>query len=220
MAKARATKEPKDLPELPPPNPHSRWVRLAFTLAPLILVLLARQIVLPNVDVAAVERVNMAPERYSIVALGILPFMSAALLVEVVAVLVPRWRHLRHGGVIGRAKLQRATNILAILLAVFQGYSTAVLFHNNGWVGAFGYPPLLLMMITLVAATMCLKLMADFISNRGLANGYGVMIGAFTVMDGVGDIWKRPELFTVGCADAALGKVIGIAALTWFGLEK
>ena len=56
-----------------------------------------------------------------------MPFVNACLLVELVALVVPRWSALRHGGPAGRAKLARASALLGIVLAAFQGWGVFVL---------------------------------------------------------------------------------------------
>src|SRR5262245_46989704 len=107
---------------------RQRWRRLAVTLllAP-ITVLALEHVPLPGVDVTAfrLELAGgwLAPSpNLSVLALGIAPLLSAFLVVELAALLVPRWSRLRHGGFEGRAKLARATLLVALVLACAQAY--------------------------------------------------------------------------------------------------
>ncbi|MBK9262787.1 MAG: DUF2007 domain-containing protein [Polyangiaceae bacterium] len=221
MTKARQAKEPKEHLEPPLPNPSSRWSRLAFTIVPVVVFLLAQQVMLPGVDAGAFAGWTGSTDQYNIVGLGIQPVISAALLVEIVAVLVPRWRHLRHGGAEGRAKLLRATTILAVVLAVFQGYAVNSVLQGPPFAAPGGILPALLITMTLVAGAMLAKLLADMMSHRGLASGYGVFIGVFAVVD-VGYSIRNlarsapTPMEVLGFA----GQIAGAAALTWFVLER
>lgn len=221
MTKARQTKEPKEHAEPPLPSPSSRWSRLAFTVVPVVVFLLAQQVMLPGVDAGAFAGWTGSTDQYNIVGLGIQPVISAALLVEIVAVLVPRWRHLRHGGAEGRAKLLRTTTILAVVLAVFQGYAVNSVLQGPPFAAPGGILPALLITMTLVAGAMLAKLLADMMSHRGLASGYGVFIGVFAVVD-VGYSIRNlarsapTPMEVLGFA----GQIAGAAALTWFVLER
>lgn len=220
MAKTRATKSPTAPPTLPPTNPLGAGSRLAFTLLPLLVFLFARQVTLPGVDRERLEQIHVSTDPYSIVALGIAPLMTAALLVEIVALIVPRWRHLRHGGTAGRGKLQRATNILTVALAVFQGYATAMHLQGNGFVPDAGILPTMFITTTLVGGVMLVKLIADFITSRGLANGYGVVLGAWCILDTVQTIWARRQVATLTDLVGILGRTAVFVAWTWFVVEK
>jgi preprotein translocase subunit SecY len=103
-----------ELPTAAAPKPPRRWVRLAFTFIPFFIYLLAERIPLPTVEHLMYARV---PEAYSIVAVGIMPWIIAFVIVEIMAAVVPGWRHLRHEGMNGRAKLRRTTNTLGLVIA-------------------------------------------------------------------------------------------------------
>jgi len=218
MAKSKQRKTAQETTELPLPSPHGRGTRLAITLVPIVVILLARQISLPGVDPGALTRSPLGTDQVSIIALGIMPMVSAALIVEIVAALVPRWQHLRHGGVSGRAKLQRAMDILSVVLALFQSYASAT--YLQPFTVHPGIGSQLRVMLTLMAGSMGLKLLADFVSTRGLVNGYGLLLGTSTILDiGYGLIVQRQPLTPLTMICLA-GKIIAIAVLTWFLLQQ
>jgi hypothetical protein len=210
MAKAAKPKGVKDSSELPLPNPHGRWTRLAFTIAPFIVYLLAERITLPGIDAFALERAGGSSATWSIVALGIMPWITAAVLVEIAAVVIPWWQHLRHGGVVGRAKLQRATNILGLIFSVFQAFSMTTLLQPASYTT----------LITLVAGAILTKLLAEMISRRGLANGYGVFFVGTMSLASVRTFLGEKQLFGWVDGLGVFVKIVACAALTWFVLTK
>lgn len=220
MAKARSEKKPSRNGDLPTPNPHGLGVRLAATVVPMVVLMIGRYVSLPNLDLAAVPPGSAMLDHTSVMALGVMPLLTAALLVEVAAVVVPRWRHLRHGGEIGRAKLQWATNIVFLILAFFQGYATAMLLQTQMMSHNVGIGAAMTTALTLVAGASILKLAADFATNRGLVNGYGVIIVAWTLIDLGNDIWLRRQFFTPITWLVLPGSIVVIGALTYFVLER
>jgi preprotein translocase subunit SecY len=117
--------------DLPPPsvpaprNRSNRWASLAFTVLPFLVYMLAECITFSGTGLMTVEPFWSSSVTHSIVALGIVPWIIATAIVEIIAVVIPRWRHLRHGGVSGRAKLYWAANILGLLIIAFQADSIA-----------------------------------------------------------------------------------------------
>jgi hypothetical protein len=97
----------------------TRTVRLLVTLAAPLVVWALGFVPLPGLQL---PRGYPASAATSIVALGLAPFLSATLLVELVARLVPGWNRLRHEGREGRAALRRAAVMLTLLLALVQSF--------------------------------------------------------------------------------------------------
>ena len=220
MAKARPEKKPPRNGDMPAPNPYGLGARLAATVVPLIVLVLGRYVSLPNVDFAAVPPGSAALDHANVLALGVMPLMSAAFLVEIAAVVVPRWRHLRHGGDIGRAKLQWATNIVFLILAFFQGYATATLLQTQMLLPNVGIGAAMTTALTLVAGAAVLKLAADFASARGLVNGYGVVVAAWCLIDIGHVVWFRRQLFTPMVWLVLIGEIVFIGLITYFVLER
>jgi hypothetical protein len=150
--------------------------RIAITVAGPALVLAATRIRLPGVS----AQTELPPEVISIVAMGILPFLSAALLVEVAAALIPPWRRLRHGGPAGRAKLTLAMFALGFVLAAGQAWGISRYLESYGFqeraIMHPGHATELLIVATLTAGSFALAILAQLISRYGLGNGFSVLL--------------------------------------------
>jgi hypothetical protein len=158
------------------------WRRLAVTLlVPPALVALS-WVPLPGVDVGelyevlASSRVHVfSPgSNFGVFALGVMPLVSAALIVGLAMLAVPRWRRLSDS-VAGRRTIRGVTLGITLLLAVFQGFGIARLLANLGSVYNGSIP---LATLTLATGTMLLVGAAELLSRYGLANGYSIVIGA------------------------------------------
>ncbi|MFS8067483.1 MAG: hypothetical protein ACMG6S_14065, partial [Byssovorax sp.] len=108
--------------------------------------------------------------------LGIAPFLSAAAIVELLAVLVPRWSGLRHGGPAGRARLARSTALLGLVLAAFQAYGLAIVLSSSEMAVEAGLRSTSLITLTLVAGASCLVLLAAIADQRALAGGIALLV--------------------------------------------
>jgi preprotein translocase subunit SecY len=170
------------------PKPLSRWVQLAFTCIPFFIYLLAERIPSPGIE--DLEYAGDSPQAYSIVAVGIMPWIIAAVIVGIVA-LVPRWRPLRNKVVFGRTYFQWATNIVGFHIAAWQAYMIVIWLDTGFIVSAdplpvdsiyaellFGPKPYAssppLVFVALVAGAIFVRLLAEVVSLRGLTNGYVV----------------------------------------------
>jgi hypothetical protein len=153
----------------PAPLPAgSFWSRAAVTLGAAVLAALLGRIPMPGVDLGAFGLEGGSPGmNASVVALGLTPILSAYYVVELAALFVPRWRGLRHGGPAGRARIDRAVAIVAIVLALFQAYGIRNLFLRQGASSGAGLDVLL----TLAAGTFLLWAIAGLVDRRGLGNG-------------------------------------------------
>jgi len=105
-------------------RPHSLGLRIAITLGvPVGLLAAAR---MPAAGVNPELQATLDSRVLGILALGIAPALSAYLTVELVALLIPRLRPLRHGGPAARLKLQRAANVLTVVLAATQAFGMSM----------------------------------------------------------------------------------------------
>jgi preprotein translocase subunit SecY len=192
------------------PNPPNRWSRLAFTILPFLIYMLAERIPLPTVEYSKYGRVS--PEAYSIVAVGIMPWIIAVVIVEITAAVVPDWRHLRHEGMMGRAKLRRTTNILGLVIAALHALAISISLAFTPTMVfvdpvnpqpldvlfAELYPPEAssppLVFVTLVVGAMLARLLAEVVSRRGLAHGYVVVYAGERLLSILRTIFRDKQL--------------------------
>jgi hypothetical protein len=154
-------------------------------------------VALPFVDIAAIrERLGAADVQLtglSIGALGITPWLSAALLVECVALVVPRWRHLRHGGPTGRRPLERASTSLGVAFSVAQATMLAAWLANlSDGVGLLAPElqatvPRVVAIATLTAGACVTRLLAGLVARVGAGNGVSVVVAVGALVALVGD---------------------------------
>ncbi|WP_428268562.1 SecDF P1 head subdomain-containing protein [Haliangium sp.] len=176
------------------PGPNQRpgrpWGRLVFTCAAALAVHYGAPLVsLPGIDLATAKDVTVGLDidieamMGNVFVLGLGPIFSAFVLVELAALLVPRWRRLRIGGPDGRARLGRPTAIVSVLLALLGGYSVALWLEGLS-VDSFapgimldpGLASRLTIACTLAAAVFVLWFVASAISRYGLGNGFSVLL--------------------------------------------
>jgi preprotein translocase subunit SecY len=167
----------------------SLTVRIAVTLAACAALFVLERIALPFVDPESMRRVFLltGTKHLSPFALGLLPFVTAFVLVELAALIVPRWRPLR-GDPVGRLRLVRAAWVLALALAAVQGWGVAnylqsVRDHVGEAVLPDGMGPALVVATTIVAGTAAAGWLAVLVTDRGLGNGFAILLALLTVED-------------------------------------
>jgi preprotein translocase subunit SecY len=166
--------------------------RIFFTIGLLIVYRLGTYIPVPGIDGIALREfmveatagiggmLNMftggAISRMGIFALGIMPYISAAIIVQLMAAMYQPWMALKKEGEAGRKKLNQYTRYGTVILAVFQAYGIAVsleagdLAHEPGWFFRAAC------VITLVGGTMFLMWLGEQITARGVGNGISLII--------------------------------------------
>ncbi|ATG48798.1 preprotein translocase subunit SecY [Celeribacter ethanolicus] len=114
--------------------------------------------------------------RMGIFALGIMPYISASIIVQLLTSMVPSLENLKKEGEAGRKKINQYTRFGTVALALFQAYGLAAsleagnLAHDPGWYFRAG------VVITLVGGTMFLMWLGEQITNRGIGNGISLII--------------------------------------------
>jgi len=208
--------------------------RFLFLIGGLIVYRIGTFIPVPGIDPVALARFfqdqqgtilsmfNMfsggALQRLSILALGVMPYISASIIVQMMAVVVPQLQALRKEGEAGRRKLTNYTRWGTVGLAVFQGAGAAVAFQNQGVVINPGFQFVFLATMTLTAGTMFLMWLGEQITERGLGNGISMIILAGIVAGLPAAIGGTLELVRNGEINPALALilVIMVAAVTYF----
>jgi preprotein translocase subunit SecY len=118
-----------------------------------------------------------ALSRFSIFALGIMPYVTASIILQLMTVVVPRLEQLQKEGEAGYAKINQYTRYLTIALAAAQATGYAFLFRRQGAL-EFNAGRLVLLVLTLTAGTALLMWMGELITKRGIGNGISLLIFA------------------------------------------
>src|ERR1700760_1626875 len=118
-----------------------------------------------------------ALSRFSIFALGIMPYVTASIIMQLMTVVIPSLEQLQKEGEAGYAKINQYTRYLTVVLAAAQSAGYAYLFHHEG---ALPSNPgrLVLIIVTLTAGTTLLMWMGELITKRGIGNGISLLIFA------------------------------------------
>jgi len=198
--------------------------RLFFLLGALIVYRIGTFIPVPGVDPVALARffqaqqgtilsmVNMfsggAIRRLSIFALGVMPYISASIIIQMMAVVVPSLAAIKKEGESGRRKLTQYTRYGTVLLAAVQGASAAIALQNQGVVIAPGPQFTFIATVTLIAGTMFLMWLGEQITERGLGNGISMIILAGIVAGLPAAVAGTLELVRTGELNAAFAIIL------------
>jgi len=166
--------------------------RLFFLLGALIVYRIGTFVPVPGIDMAAMARLfeqqegtilglfNMfsggALSRLSIFAMGVMPYISASIIIQMMAVVVPSLAAIKKEGEAGRRKLTQWTRYFTLVLALFQGLGAATAFQNQGVAINPGIQFVIVGTITLASGTMFLMWLGEQITERGIGNGISMLI--------------------------------------------
>jgi preprotein translocase subunit SecY len=169
--------------------------RVIFTAVILALYRLGSWIPAPGIDSASIQNFfntggrgqgvfgllntfsGSALSRFSIFALGIMPYVTASIILQLLTVVVPSLEQLQKEGEAGFAKINQYTRYLTVALAAAQSLGYAFLFKKEGVLQA-NTGRLVLIVLTLTAGTTLLMWMGELITKRGIGNGISLLIFA------------------------------------------
>jgi len=169
--------------------------RLWFLLGALVVFRIGTYIPVPGIDPAVLADLfktqksgilgmfNMfsggALSRFSIFALGIMPYISASIIMQLAAISVPHLEQLKKEGEAGRRKITQYTRYGTLVLAMFQAFGISVALQAQpGLVPNPGTMFQMTSLVTLVTGTMFLMWLGEQITERGLGNGISLIIFA------------------------------------------
>src|SRR5205809_7418227 len=115
--------------------------------------------------------------RFSVFALGIMPYVTASIILQLLTVVIPTLEQLQKEGESGMAKINQYTRYLTVGLAAAQSTGYAFLFKREGVLTA-NSGRLVLIIVTLTAGTTLLMWMGELITKRGIGNGISLLIFA------------------------------------------
>src|SRR6266567_5111999 len=119
-----------------------------------------------------------ALSRFSLFALGIMPYVTASIIVQLLTVVIPTLERLQKEGEAGYAKITQYTRYLTVVLAGAQATGYAFLFKRQGALPNVNAGKLVIIVLTLTAGTALLMWMGELITKRGIGNGISLLIFA------------------------------------------
>ena len=114
--------------------------------------------------------------RFSVFALGIMPYISASIIVQLLTVVSPQLADLRKEGESGQRKISKYTRYGTLCLATFQSLGISKMLVANGIALVPGFPFYFTTMLTLVTGTMFLMWLGEQVTERGIGNGISLLI--------------------------------------------
>ncbi len=169
--------------------------RLVFLLLALVVYRIGAHIPVPGIDPVQLQQLfssqqggilnlfNMfsggALSRFTVFALGIMPYISASIIMQLLTYVVPTFEQIKKEGEAGRRKITQYTRYGTLGLAIFQSLGIAVALESSpGLVLAPGFGFRMTAMVSLTAGTMFLMWLGEQITERGLGNGISILIFA------------------------------------------
>jgi preprotein translocase subunit SecY len=178
--------------------------KLLFTLAILIIFRFVAQITVPGVDAEAVKAVfdksgllsmldmfsGGAMKTFSIVALGVYPYITASIIMQLLVPVIPRLQHLAKEGESGREKINLYTHWLTVPLAALQGYSQIFMMRKAGVDVPGGPLNAATITLSLTAGTLLLVWLGERITERGIGNGISLIIFSGIIVTVPQHVWQ------------------------------
>lgn len=215
------------------------WQRIFFVLGAFVVYRIGTHIPVPGVDPVAIKAMfeqtqgsildvlNMfsggALQRLSVMALGVMPYISASIIMQMLTAVEPRLKQIKAEGEAGKRKITKWTRQATVVLATFQaiGIATTVQAQSvNGgpvtMITGIGFT--VTCVISLVAGTMFLVWLGEQITDRGIGNGLsliifaGIVAGLPTAVAGTFELAGNGEFSPL----FVIGLLIGVIVITWF----
>ncbi len=153
-----------------------------------------------------------ALSQFSIFALGIMPYVTASIIIQLMTVVIPRLAELQKEGEAGYAKINQYTRYLTVALAAAQSFGYAVLFQRQGALDA-NAGRMTLIVLTLVTGTTLLMWMGELITKRGIGNGISILIFASILTSaplGISAWWNGGPMEKLFFPLIAIGVVVAV----------
>ncbi|HVL90662.1 MAG TPA: preprotein translocase subunit SecY, partial [Actinomycetota bacterium] len=182
--------------------------KILFTLVVIGIYRLGSHLVLPGVDFEQVQALN-DPDRaadgiaslinlfsggaltnFAVFALGIMPYITSSIIMQLLAVVIPRLEQLQKEGEIGRKKITQYTRYMTVVLSLLQSLGLVVTANSGSLFGGGAGQPLgeffpertltttMLVVLTLTAGTALIMWLGELITQRGIGNGMSILIFA------------------------------------------
>ncbi|MFH1012628.1 MAG: preprotein translocase subunit SecY, partial [Candidatus Peregrinibacteria bacterium] len=175
--------------------------KILFTLFLLFVFRVAAHITVPGVDASVLGRMfeqnsllgvfsaltGGSMERFSIVLMGLSPYINASIILQLMTVVIPKLEALSKEGMDGRRKINQYTRILTVPLALLQSYGMIILLNQGSGqalIPNISDPAVILpIMIIVTAGTLFVMWLGELITERGIGNGISLLIFAGIIAD-------------------------------------
>jgi preprotein translocase subunit SecY len=159
--------------------------------------------------------------RMAIFGLGIMPYITATIIIQLLGVVIPKFEEWRDQGAVGQKKLTQASRYLTIALALMQSTGLAFLFHGGGG-GLFGSsnvvnfiphftpPRVMFLVLTMTAGTAMVMWLSELVTQRGIGQGMSILIfsSVLASIPGYGS-----QVFTAGPLKFTIFILVAVALL-------
>ena len=202
--------------------------KILFTLGMLALYRFVAHIPIPGIDTFALDNLfrnnqllgfldlfsGGALSRMSIVALGVFPYITASIVMQLLTPVVPTLQQISREGEAGRAKMNRIVHWLTVPIAISQAIGQMFLLQQSNVLAAVGFSgavllPTLAAILSMVAGTMFLVWLGELITERGIGNGISLIIFS-------GIVVGFPRLVTQGFLDR--DNILGVGFFVIIGV--
>ena len=210
------------------------WNRLWFLLGALVVYRIGAHIPVPGVDPVQLAALFKSQEggilgmfnmfsggalsRFTVFALGITPYISASIIMQLVSIVSPTMEALKKEGESGRRKITQYTRYATVGLALFQAFGIAVALESQpGLVLDPGFGFRFVTVVTLLTGTMFVMWLGEQITERGLGNGISIIIFAGIAAglpNALGGLFSQVSQGAIGAPSAIL-IVLLVAAVTY-----
>ena len=181
--------------------------KIIFTLFIIAIYRLGANITVPGIDFSAVHRLESEAARggvlgflnlfsggaltkFAVFGLGIMPYITAEIIIQLLGVVIPKFEEWRDQGAVGQRKLTQTARYLTLALALMQSTGLAFVFHNGGGgflgnstglsdidlIPKFTVPRVMLIVTTLTAGTVLVMWLGEVITQRGIGQGMSILI--------------------------------------------
>ena len=211
------------------------WGRLWFLLGALVVYRIGAHVPVPGIDPTQLASLfkeheggvlgmfNMfsggALSRFTVFALGIMPYISASIIMQLLSIVSPQMEALKKEGEAGRRKITQYTRYFTVALALFQALGIAVALESQaGLVLEPGLAFRFVTVVTLLTGTMFLMWLGEQITERGLGNGISIIIFAGIAAglpSALGGLFTQVSNGSIG-SFSAIFIVILVALVTYF----
>jgi preprotein translocase subunit SecY len=209
--------------------------KLLFTLLMVALYRFGAHVPVPGIDLATIADLEEqaksggvlgfmsafsggAITQFAVFALGIMPYITASIIMQILAVVIPKLEQWQEQGAVGQRKITQWTRYVGVAIALLQGTGITYLFHTGGQ-GAFGgglgidlfggnynFGRFALVVVTLTSGFALLMWMGEVITQRGVGNGMSILIFSSVVS-------QLPANFGTVRAEKGVGAMLGVAAM-------